>query len=215
MSEEEHTTEEAPESNDRASDADSSVDEPVPAGASDALVTTDANDPPVSTDANHEEGSDSDASLSDSADGSPEIANGDAVSAVDQQNAHTPLVRSRVDDSGDAARIADDGDDSGEEFPQNETSGLEHDVAAYRIAVELKRVETEVREILEMRDPKRKRKLAGSRRWRELEEEMIGWSYSQRFDGASIARLRNLVARRNYLFDRLRFVTGTRSRWNS
>jgi len=30
-----------------------------------------------------------------------------------------------------------------------------------------------------------------------------------------LAKLRQLVARRNYLFDRLRFATGTRTRWNS
>ncbi len=197
MSEEQRTTEETPESSDRSAETESSVDAP------------------VSTGANDEEVSDRDTSLSDSTDTGPDVADGDAASAVDEQIAHTPVVRSRVDDSGDAARIADDSDDSGVELPRHESSSPEHDVAAYRIAVQLKSVEAEVREILEMRDPKRKRKLAGSRRWRELEEEMIGWSYSPRFDEASIDRLRNLVARRNYLFDRLRFVTGTRSRWNS
>jgi len=101
------------------------------------------------------------------------------------------------------------------DFDQREDLRLGHEVVAHRIAVELKRVEAEVRELLEESDSKRKRKLSGSRRWRELEEDLLAWRFAGRVEPKVLAKLRQLVARRNYLFDRLRFATGTRTRWNS
>ena len=92
---------------------------------------------------------------------------------------------------------------------------LGHEVVAHGIAVQLKHVEVEVRELLEGRDSKRKRKLSGTQRWHELEEDIIAWRYSGRFDEASLIKLTALVARRHYLFRSLRFAAGTRPRWNT
>ena len=83
------------------------------------------------------------------------------------------------------------------------------------LALELKRIETDVRELLSDRDTKRKRKLAGSQRWLELEEDIISWKYSGRMDSPTITRLQELIAQRNHLFTRLRFLASTRPTWNS
>ena len=87
--------------------------------------------------------------------------------------------------------------------------------AAHHIVVELKRVEKEVRDLLENRDPKRKRKLGGTRRWQELEEDIINWHYAGRFEADVLAQLRELIVLRHSLFHRLRFMAGTRPTWNS
>ena len=120
-----------------------------------------------------------------------------------------------ADEAGDADGISVDATNTPADFDQREDLRLGHEVVAHRIAVELKRVEAEVRELLEESDSKRKRKLSGSRRWRELEEDLLAWRFAGRVEPKVLAKLRQLVARRNYLFDRLRFATGTRTRWNS
>ncbi|MHC4698085.1 MAG: hypothetical protein ACYTFA_15235 [Planctomycetota bacterium] len=120
-----------------------------------------------------------------------------------------------TDEAGDADRISEEPDTDAKPTQPIVDGRLDHDAVAHRIAVQLKRVEAEVREVLEGRDSKRKRKLSGTRRWRELEEDIIAWRYSGRFDEASLTRLRDLVARRHYLFRSLRYVTGTRRRWNT
>jgi len=89
------------------------------------------------------------------------------------------------------------------------------ETSTHRIVIELKRIESEVRTILENRDSRRKRKLGGSRRWLELEEDIITWRYSGRFDEPTLRHLQELVAKRNYLFRRLRFIAGTRPTWNT
>jgi len=89
------------------------------------------------------------------------------------------------------------------------------EVSARRVVIELKRVETEIRELLQDRDSKRKRKLTGTRRWLELEEDIVSWRFASRFDEETLARVRQLVARRHHLFKRLRFLAGTRSTWNT
>ena len=91
---------------------------------------------------------------------------------------------------------------------QNETS-------AQRIAIELRHIEAEVRRLIEDRDPKRKRKLAGTNRWHELEEDIISWKYSNRMDEPTLHRLSELIARRHHLFKHLRFIASTRPTWNS
>ena len=83
------------------------------------------------------------------------------------------------------------------------------------MALELKRIESEVRELLGERDSRRKRKLSGSRRWRELEEDILGWRFTGRFNEAALARLHRLIVRRDYLFRRLRYLAGTRPTWNT
>ena len=85
----------------------------------------------------------------------------------------------------------------------------------HKIVVELNRVESEVRRLLDGRDTKRKRKLSGTRRWLELEEDIIGWRHSGKMDDSMIQQVQQLVARRHYLFRRLSFVAGTRPTWNT
>ncbi|UCC30511.1 MAG: hypothetical protein JSU86_20220 [Phycisphaerales bacterium] len=89
------------------------------------------------------------------------------------------------------------------------------EVSAHKIVVELKRVEAEVRKLLEGRDPKRKRKLGGTRRWLELEEDILSWRYGGRIDEDTLRRLQDLITRRHHLFRRLRFLAGTRPTWNT
>lgn len=90
-----------------------------------------------------------------------------------------------------------------------------NEVSAHKIVVELKRVEAEVRKLLEGRDPKRKRKLGGTRRWLELEEDILSWRYGGRIDEDTLRRLRDLITVRHHLFQRLRFLSGTRPTWNT
>ena len=89
------------------------------------------------------------------------------------------------------------------------------ELSAHKIVVELKRIEAEVRSILEGKDPKRKRKLGGTRRWLELEEEILSWRYGGRIDEDTLRRLQDLIIRRHHLFRRLSFLAGTRPTWNT
>lgn len=91
----------------------------------------------------------------------------------------------------------------------------ENEKSAHKIIVELKRVESEVRLLLEGRDGRRKRKLAGTRRWLELEEDLIAWRHTRRIDELTIRSLNELITRRHYLFQRLRFVASTRPTSNT
>ncbi len=91
----------------------------------------------------------------------------------------------------------------------------ENEKSAHKIIVELKRVESEVRLLLEGRDGRRKRKLAGTRRWLELEEDLIAWRHTRRIDELTIRSLQELITRRHYLFQRLRFVASTRPTSNT
>ena len=88
-------------------------------------------------------------------------------------------------------------------------------MSAHRIAVELKRVETRVRELLSDRDSRRKRKLAGTYRWYELAEDIVIWRANRRIDGTTLDELHRLVCRRHFLFTQLRFAASTRPTWNS
>lgn len=89
------------------------------------------------------------------------------------------------------------------------------DLAARRIMQSLARIEAEVRQVLEGRDPKRKRKLSGTRRWLELQEDILALQHTSRIDDASVARLKQLVVQRDYLYGRLRFFAATRPTWNT
>lgn len=89
------------------------------------------------------------------------------------------------------------------------------EVSPSKIGGELRRIEAEVRHILDRHDLKRKRRLAGTRRWHELEEDIIAWRFSPRIDDALLVRLRDLVVRRHHVFQRLRFIASTRPTWNS
>jgi len=96
-----------------------------------------------------------------------------------------------------------------------QTGDWEHELSAHRVAVELRRIESDVRAIIEERDPKRKRKLSGTHRWHELEDDIISWRFNGRFDEDSLRRLHELIGRRHYLFHRLHFLASTRPTWNT
>ncbi len=83
------------------------------------------------------------------------------------------------------------------------------------VVAELKQVEDEVRKILEPRDSKRKRRMAGTQRWLELEDDILSWKFAGRFDEATLRRLHQLVTRRHHLFRQLHFIAGTRPTWNT
>ena len=89
------------------------------------------------------------------------------------------------------------------------------DMSAHKIVVALKRIEAEVRSILDDKDTKRKRKLAGTRRWHELEEDIIAWRHGRGIDEQTLRHLQELIATRHHLFNRLRFIAGTRPTWNT
>ena len=119
------------------------------------------------------------------------------------------------DEADDAASIPDEPDSAATDTEARQVQDWDHELSSHKVVVELKRVETEVRKLLEGRDGKRKRKLSGSRRWRELEEDILVWRYSSRVDEATLARLHDLIVRRDYLFRRLRFLSATRPTWNT
>jgi hypothetical protein len=119
------------------------------------------------------------------------------------------------DDTSDTGGVATepetDTDASGPAKPWT----WEGEASAHKIVVELKRIEAEVRGLLETRDSKRKRKLGGTRRWMELTDDIIAWRYTGRMDEATLRHLEDLINRRHHLFRRLRFLAGTRPTWNS
>jgi hypothetical protein len=84
-----------------------------------------------------------------------------------------------------------------------------------RLIAELKAIEQEIRELLESKDAKRKRRFSGTRRWLDLEEDILEWRFSGRFEDPTLLRVQQLIARRHYLFRRLRFLAGTRPTWNT
>ncbi len=121
-----------------------------------------------------------------------------------------------VDDAGDADAIEAAPNEAPMSFVTKRLQdGMTPAPSAHRIAVELKSIESEVRKLLADYDPKRKRKLSGTRRWQELEEDVISWRFSSRFQEQVLTRLRELIVRRNHLFRRLHFLAGIRPSWNS
>lgn len=127
----------------------------------------------------------------------------------------TPSAAATEDSEGDADSVPDEPESASGETEQHSSVEWAEELSARRIAVELKRIEVQVRQILEDLDPKRKRKLSGTRRWNDLEEELVDWRFAGRFDEASLVKLRELISRRHYLFRRLRFLAGTRPVWNT
>lgn len=91
----------------------------------------------------------------------------------------------------------------------------EHEFSGHQIAVELSRIESEVRKLLDERDPRRKRKITGTRRWQELEEDVIAMKFTGRIDENVLREITRLVSYRHFLFGQLRFVASTRSTWNT
>lgn len=135
------------------------------------------------------------------------------VASADMRQASRPVGDEDV--AGDADTIDDEPEPMKASTEPAFEVWFDRDTSSRRIAMELKRVELEVRELLEGRDNKRKRKLAGSRRWLELEEDIIAWRHTDRFEEAILDRLQRLIVRRHFLFNRLRFLAGTRRTWNT
>ncbi len=126
-----------------------------------------------------------------------------------------------TDNSSDSTAIADDSSDIADVASVSEPDAKpkvpdwSNETSARRIIVELTRVESEVRTILEERDSRRKRKLGGTRRWLELEEDILAWRHSGRFAETALDRMHELIGKRHYLFKRLRFIAATRPTWNT
>ena len=138
---------------------------------------------------------------------------------LDEETVATTAVRSAEaaerDDTGDADSIPDEPTPASQELEGQKPTVWDRERSPHKIAVELKRIESEIRGVLEGRDPKRKRKLGGTRRWLELQEDIVSWRHTGRFDESTLNRLQELTARRHYLFRRLCFLATTRGTWNT
>jgi hypothetical protein len=143
-----------------------------------------------------------------------------ASQADDEQSAAAPAaegvarVEAEHDDASDAGAMPSDEESKALEAATPELPNWDRELSAHRIVVELKRIEADVRGLLENRDTKRKRKLSGTRRWLDLEEDVIAWRYAGRFDEDTLRRLQELIHRRHYLFRRLRYLTAARPAGN-
>jgi hypothetical protein len=126
----------------------------------------------------------------------------------------SPQTSSEDQGASDLAAVSTDAAAAPIAHPE-QTGDWENELSAHRVAVELRRIESEVRALLEERDPKRKRKLSGTSRWQELEEDIMSWRFSGRFNEEALRRVQELIARRHYLFNRLRFLASTRPTWNT
>lgn len=99
--------------------------------------------------------------------------------------------------------------------PQRRAGDWQAEMSARRIAIELRKIETHIRELLQDRDLRRRRKLAGTYRWRELEDDLNELRTSRRVDPDTINEIQRLVYRRHFLFTQLRFAAATRPTWNT
>lgn len=144
-----------------------------------------------------------------------------SVSEADEEGesaARQKAARVTADSDSDTDAVVDAPSDSTSQSSDAKPTreyDLEYEGSAHKVVVELKHVEQEVRQLLEDRDTRRKRKLSGTHRWRELEDDIRAWRSGGRFDETSLDRLCGLVNRRHYLFKRLRFLAATRPTWNS
>lgn len=91
----------------------------------------------------------------------------------------------------------------------------QHEFSGHAVAQELARIETEVRKILDERDPRRKRKFTGTRRWQELEEDIISLKFTGRMEEDVLREMNRLIMQRNSLFRQLCFIASTRPTWNT
>jgi len=148
----------------------------------------------------------------------PELLDGAtrALEAADDETSSDEQAVSAAalaDDTSDTDSIVDDSKPAGD--VKERAADWSSERSAHRIAIELKHVEAEVRRILENFDSRRKRRLGGTRRWLELEEDIISWRFSGRPDEDTLAQLSALVAKRHYLFKQLEFLTTIRPGWRS
>ena len=121
-----------------------------------------------------------------------------------------------ADDSTDVGTISDEPAGAPTPpIPQRRAGDWQAEMSARRLAIELRGIETKIRELLQDRDTRRRRKLAGTYRWRELEEDLIEWRYNRRIDPDTVSEIQRLICRRHFLFTQLRFAAATRPTWNS
>ncbi len=120
-----------------------------------------------------------------------------------------------IDDLSDVAHISDEPVETLTARTPRRVGEWELEPSAHNVVVELKRIENEVRELLEGVDSRRKRRLGGTQRWHELEEDIIGWKFGGRVPEDSLRRLQELVTRRHFLFRHLEFLAATRPVLNS
>ena len=197
------------ESNDQSAEQ---APEPTPAPADDPVEIENGPDPVQASEQPIDE---DDASLLDPAARclEPE-STGVAEGSVHAEGTPAASTVDRAQD-GDSDWTADDlpTDEPGQDDRQR-PDWMEQ-VNPHDVMVELKRIEKDIRNALEDRDPKRKRKFAGTRRWVELEDDIISWRFSGRFDEEMLTLLQRLISRRHYLVRHLRFLSGTRPVWNS
>src|SRR3990167_5275748 len=118
-----------------------------------------------------------------------------AESQGDATPGPTP-VGSEEDSSGDMAAGSTESAAAPPAAHPEQTGDWQNELSAHRVAVELRRIESDVRALLEERDPKRKRKLSGTSRWQELEEDIVSWRFSGRFDEGTLRRMQELIGRR-------------------
>lgn len=104
---------------------------------------------------------------------------------------------------------------SGETPPELAPLEWEPNASARKVALELKQIEEEIRRLLENCDNKRKRRYEGTRRWLELQEDILAMRFVGPADEATLNKVQALVAKRHHLFRRLNFIVGTRHRWNT
>jgi len=140
---------------------------------------------------------------------------GDAKTDEPRKRTRKRITEGEAEGAGDTDSIQEGPEDLLTRDPSVTQPDWGNVTSAHRIAVELKRVEGRVRELLEGRDGRRKRRLTGTRRWLDLQEDIISWRGGNRIDDESLNTLEQLVARRQYLFRRLHFLAGTRSGWNT
>jgi len=138
-----------------------------------------------------------------------------ALSSDDEDQQIEAVATTEDDDLSDVAHIPDEPPLAANARTPQRVGDWECEPSAHKVVVELKRVENEVRTLLENGDTRRKRKFGGTQRWHELEEDIIAWRYGGRFNEDALRRLQELVARRHFLFRRLSFRAGTRPVMNS
>jgi hypothetical protein len=188
----------------------------------DREAPTSADDPPTIEDAYAAEDTATDAVVEEDDPRTADFASRSLEGPAIEPDADTvadsaaPVSPAMSEDQGVSDMAAASTDSAAAPIAHPEQTGdWENELSAHRVAVELRRIESEVRALLEERDPKRKRKLSGTSRWQELEEDIVSWRFSGRFNEDALRRVQELIARRHYLFNRLRFLASTRPTWNT
>ncbi len=165
-------------------------------------------------------GDGADDSISDDEGGSPTrppiVDDASALDSPAQSVASDETTPDAIVEGGDEADAAVIDEPAASRVRPGRRAGeWEHELSAQKVAAELKHLEDEVRQIIEERDAKRKRKFTGTSRWNELEDDLIAWRFGGRFDEDTLRNVQRLISRRHYLFRHLRFLATTRHGWNS